>query len=51
MLYLLQNTIASSIRPMRQSLRIARAILNSSSNPFIETEIHKSNLAWFDVIE
>ncbi len=50
MLYLLQNTIASSIRPMRQSLRIVRATLNSASNPFINTEIHKSNLAWLDVI-
>ena len=51
MLYLLQNTIASSIRPMRQSLRIVRATLNSAANPFINTELHKSNLAWLDVIE
>ena len=51
MLYLLQNTIASSIRPMRQSLRIVRATLNSPINPFLNTELHKSNLAWLDVIE
>lgn len=51
MLYLLQNTIASSVKPVRQSMRVARALLNSPMNPLLNTEINKSNLAWFDVIE